>query len=203
VPHGASLRQKRHVPAAISVTEEFMPFIYNLKKLSGIGPLLIFVFVVIEGITIYVNQWIGYTIGLSCIAQMIFTVCIVIVLFAGILWFTSTLDLMKTSFGGMKRTLVIKGPFSYVRHPLYATLMFTLPPFFLIWFDDYLYVLPWILIILLSHCIVACEEKDLIKEFGTAYQEYRRYVPALIPYKGASGRNILDKRGCTSNNGGV
>ena len=27
-----------------------------------------------------------------------------------------------------------------------------------------------------------------MEEFGQEYQEYRKYVPALLPYKGAGGK---------------
>jgi len=80
------------------------------------------------------------------------------------------------------------GPFAYVRHPLYSNLIITIPPLMIIWFADLLFFIPWIIIMLVSHLIVTIEERRLIDTFGEAYEKYREYVPALIPYKGAIGK---------------
>lgn len=43
---------------------------------------------------------------------------------------------------------------------------------------------------MVSHLVVTIEERGLIDAFGEAYEKYRRYVPALIPYKGAIGKRL-------------
>jgi protein-S-isoprenylcysteine O-methyltransferase Ste14 len=75
-----------------------------------------------------------------------------------------------------------------VRHPLYATLLLTLPPLFVVWLSDLLFAVPWALTTVVSHYVVRLEERGLIEEFGDAYERYRQYVPALLPYRGAGGR---------------
>lgn len=73
-----------------------------------------------------------------------------------------------------------RGPHRFVRHPLYAGLLLLLwgriaDPFDLataLWASVYLGV------------GIALEERKLVALYGTAYVEYRRRVPALIPWKG-------------------
>jgi protein-S-isoprenylcysteine O-methyltransferase Ste14 len=73
--------------------------------------------------------------------------------------------------------------------------MLTVPPLFVIWFSDLLFVLPWILIVALAHRLVSFEERKLIQVFDQEYESYRDYVPALLPYKGAGGRRYRKARG--------
>jgi protein-S-isoprenylcysteine O-methyltransferase Ste14 len=87
--------------------------------------------------------------------------------------------------------LITAGPFAYVRHPLYSNLILTLPPLLIIWFADLLFFIPWIIIIFVSHFVVSIEEKGLVDVFGKAYEEYRKNVPALIPYRGAAGKRLV------------
>jgi protein-S-isoprenylcysteine O-methyltransferase Ste14 len=92
----------------------------------------------------------------------------------------------------MRWLLITDGPFDYVRHPLYTTLMMTIPPLFIIWFSDLLFVIPWVLIFTVAHYVVDFEERGLIEEFGEDYERYRRYVPALLPYRGAGGQRYRE-----------
>jgi protein-S-isoprenylcysteine O-methyltransferase Ste14 len=110
-------------------------------------------------------------------------------------WFNCTLDLARVHLRQGEHELVTWGPFAYVRHPLYAAMMLTIPPLFLIWFSDLLFLLPWFLIVVSTHFVVSLEERKLVQEFGQAYESYRDYVPALVPYKGAGGRRYRRARG--------
>lgn len=73
-----------------------------------------------------------------------------------------------------------EGPHRFVRHPLYAGLLLILwgriaDPFDLataLWASVYIAV------------GIALEEQKLVALYGAAYAEYRRRVPALIPWKG-------------------
>lgn len=80
--------------------------------------------------------------------------------------------------------LIIRGPYRWVRHPLYLfSLLF-------IWScpdlttDRLLFNLlftSWIIIGILL------EERDLVADFGEEYLAYKRKVPMLIPYRGKRG----------------
>ncbi len=76
--------------------------------------------------------------------------------------------------------LVIRGPYRFVRHPLY---FFTLV---MMWSCPNMTADRLLFNLLLTVWIVfgaAMEEKDLLEEFGDAYHEYQQIVPMLIPWR--------------------
>jgi protein-S-isoprenylcysteine O-methyltransferase Ste14 len=82
-------------------------------------------------------------------------------------------------------SFVVRGPYVWVRHPLY---FFTLV---LIWFtpnltaDRFLFNLLWTAWIVVGSYL---EERDLVAEFGERYRHYQRTVPMLLPWRGPVGR---------------
>jgi protein-S-isoprenylcysteine O-methyltransferase Ste14 len=99
-------------------------------------------------------------------------------------------------FFGLRQTdtgdaegLRIVGPYRYVRHPLMAcTLLFLwgLPV-----------MSPTLALLsggLTGYILLALplEERDLLRKFGPAYAEYRRRVPALIPWRPPADRAVQD-----------
>lgn len=79
---------------------------------------------------------------------------------------------------------IIKGPYQYVRHPLYSFFIL------MIWShphltpDRLLFNLCWTLWIIIGSY---WEEKDLVSVFGEAYLDYRKRVPNLIPVRLGKG----------------
>jgi protein-S-isoprenylcysteine O-methyltransferase Ste14 len=165
-----------------------LSLITRLKNIFGVGLYLLVMGFIIEALTVFFRRWISFPVTLSSVIQIALTVICVVVCVSGIIWFNRTLNLIKINFLNTKKEVVTHGPFSYVRHPLYAALMLSFPPLFIIWFEDLLFFIPWILIVFISHFIVSIEERRLIKEFGQQYEDYRRRVPSLFPYKGAAGK---------------
>jgi protein-S-isoprenylcysteine O-methyltransferase Ste14 len=82
---------------------------------------------------------------------------------------------------------VVRGPYVWVRHPLY---FFTLV---LIWStphmnaDRLLFNVLWTSWIVLGSYL---EERDLVAEFGERYRRYQRTVPMLLPWRGPVGRGL-------------
>ncbi len=77
--------------------------------------------------------------------------------------------------------LVVNGFYYWVRHPLY---FFSL---LLLWLSPVMTVnllITYLLISLYFYVGSIYEERRLVIEFGTAYQEYQRCVPRLIPWRG-------------------
>jgi protein-S-isoprenylcysteine O-methyltransferase Ste14 len=81
---------------------------------------------------------------------------------------------------------IIKGPYKYVRHPLYSffILMIWSHPYLTL--DRLLFNFCWTLWIIVGSY---WEEKDLVSVFGEAYLDYRKRVPMLIP--GRLGKGLL------------
>jgi protein-S-isoprenylcysteine O-methyltransferase Ste14 len=75
----------------------------------------------------------------------------------------------------------IRGPYRWVRHPLYFFVLLMLWSFPEPAADRMLFNLIWTGWIVFGAVL---EEKDLLDAFGKAYREYQRTVPMLIPWKG-------------------
>lgn len=83
--------------------------------------------------------------------------------------------------------LSVKGPYRFVRHPLYLCslmMIWSFPD----WTSDRL-----LLNILWSGWIVLgarWEERDLVSHFGKPYQDYQRRVPMLLPFTSIKQRRL-------------
>jgi protein-S-isoprenylcysteine O-methyltransferase Ste14 len=162
--------------------------VVGIRNLLGVGMHLFLVGLFLEGLAVVVGQWISYPISLALETQILATVLCLAVCLLNAIWFSRSLNLIEVHLLDGENELITCGPFAYVRHPLYATLVMTIPPLVMIWFSDLLFLVPWVLVLVVAHPIVRVEERGLIRAFGRDYDKYRRHVPALLPYKGAGGR---------------
>jgi protein-S-isoprenylcysteine O-methyltransferase Ste14 len=91
---------------------------------------------------------------------------------------------LNTVFGKTREEpqVITTGVFSIVRHPIYLSLILLYLGFILLSLS-LLSVLVWILIIVFYYMISRYEEKLLIQRFGSAYEEYKKKVPMLLPIK--------------------
>jgi len=185
--HG-HLKEIHETPSISS--SEAPSLLKRFQTLLGTGPYLILLGVVFESLTIGIRRWMSFPIDFGSGIQTGLTILCIIGFLSGMAWFNRSLNLIRVHLFDGKRELVTHGPFSYVRHPLYATLLLTAPPVLIIWFSDLVFVVPWVVILALSHVIVILEERKLIQQFGDHYRQYRKYVPALIPFKGNGGKRF-------------
>jgi protein-S-isoprenylcysteine O-methyltransferase Ste14 len=167
---------------------KLVSLIRGIKDLLGVGMHLLLLGLFLEGLAVVVQQWISFPISLASEAQILFTVLCVAVCLLSATWFNRSLNLIKVHLLDGKNELITSGPFACVRHPLYSTLVMTIPPLVVVWFSDLLFSVPWVLIVVVAHPLVRVEERGLIEAFGQDYERYRKYVPALLPYKGAAGK---------------
>ena len=78
---------------------------------------------------------------------------------------------------------VVRGPYRWVRHPLYfftLVLLWAMPDLSL---DRLLFNVLWSVWIVLGAFL---EERDLVADFGEEYRQYQKSVPMLMPWKGRS-----------------
>lgn len=78
---------------------------------------------------------------------------------------------------------VVRGPYRWVRHPLYfftLVLLWAMPDLSL---DRLLFNVLWSIWIVLGAYL---EERDLVADFGEEYRQYQKSVPMLMPWKGRS-----------------
>lgn len=78
-------------------------------------------------------------------------------------------------------TLVTRGPYSIVRHPIYSGFLLGVFGTVLVW-REVRGLVGVALVLLLLLMKTRLEEKFMIQEFGAQYTEYRRRVKALIPF---------------------
>lgn len=77
--------------------------------------------------------------------------------------------------------LVVRGPYRWVRHPLYSCVIV------LLWADPAMSLNRIVIAATWTTWIyigARLEERDLIAEFGETYRKYRRQVPILVPWRG-------------------
>jgi len=171
---------------------KLLSLLRGLKNLLGVGRHLLLLGLLLEGLTIVIQQWISFPIPLTFEMRILLTIPCVAACLLGMIWFNRSLNLIKVNLLNGKNELVTHGPFTYVRHPLYSTIMITIPPLVIIWFSDLLFFIPWVLMFIVSHYVVSLEERGLIEVFGKDYEKYQGYVPALLPYKGAGGQRYRE-----------
>ena len=76
--------------------------------------------------------------------------------------------------------LAIRGPYRWVRHPLYGLFLV------LLWACPDVTADRILFAVLFTAWLVVgtrLEERDLVRQFGESYREYQRRVPMLVPWK--------------------
>ena len=79
---------------------------------------------------------------------------------------------------------VRSGPFRWMRHPTYFSMMLELLALALILQAGWTALLVAVLFVPALLARVRLEEAALVEKFGEAYRAYQRSTPAVIPWKG-------------------
>jgi methanethiol S-methyltransferase len=76
---------------------------------------------------------------------------------------------------------VVRGPYRWVRHPLYLCVLMLIWASPVLTADRLLFNVLWTAWIVVGTIL---EEADLLDDFGDVYRDYQRKVPMLIPWRG-------------------
>lgn len=76
--------------------------------------------------------------------------------------------------------IVAKGPYRWVRHPLYFFLIILIWSYPVLTLDRLLFNVIWSIWVVIGTYL---EDRDLHREFGSQYRKYSSKVPMLIPYR--------------------
>jgi protein-S-isoprenylcysteine O-methyltransferase Ste14 len=76
--------------------------------------------------------------------------------------------------------VIIRGPYLWVRHPLYFFMLVLIWSFPDVSLDRLLFNVLWTVWVVLGTYL---EEKDLVAEFGEQYRHYQKTVPMLFPWR--------------------
>jgi protein-S-isoprenylcysteine O-methyltransferase Ste14 len=113
-------------------------------------------------------RWLGVGIGLLCVA--------------GIYWLFSSIGsgITPTSATRSEHTLVTRGPYRWVRHPLY-TIGSSLFVAFGMMADNWFIAALGILAFVAMAIRTPKEEANLIDKFGDEYREYMKHTGRFLP----------------------
>ena len=81
---------------------------------------------------------------------------------------------------GKPQQIVAKGPYRWVRHPLYLFVIVLIWSCPVLTLDRLIFNITWTFWIVIGTFL---EDRDLHREFGSQYLEYSSRVPMLIPYR--------------------
>ncbi len=161
---------------------KYVPGIYHPALYSITSGLALFALILLWQPT---NQFVFHLQGLG----RWLSGCLAVGAVAGFIWGTRVLGEfdpfgtlpLKAALGSARPSplpFVARGPYRYVRHPLY---LFSL---LLTWSaprlstDQLLFNVLWTIWIIVG---TRLEERDLLRDFGEAYREYQLSVPMLLP----------------------
>lgn len=83
---------------------------------------------------------------------------------------------------GRTEPLVVRGPYRYVRHPLYLGVVLLVLGWWLLLDYSFLLVAVILLLLWFNFVVAPFEEKELIAIFGDQYLQYSKEVPRIIPF---------------------
>ena len=94
-------------------------------------------------------------------------------------------DLQERS--GRTEPLVVRGPYKYVRHPLYSGVVLLLIGWWLLLDYSFLLLSTILLLLWFNYVVAPFEEKELKAIFGEDYEKYAKEVSRIIPFVKRTG----------------
>ena len=118
--------------------------------------------------------------GLSFVPyQVLVWTCVGLLLLGVPLWLVGARSAMRAFHSGR---LCTDGVFALCRHPIYAAWVVFIGPGLILLMDAWVALFVPVLMYLTVRILVREEDKYLAAKFGDEYEEYRRRVPAFMPF---------------------
>ena len=92
-------------------------------------------------------------------------------------------------------SLVVRGPYKYVRHPLYSDVVLLLLGWWLLLDYSFLLISALLLLLWFTFVVTRFEERELRAIFGNDYEEYASRVPRIVPFTSRPSRFLRRHRG--------
>ncbi len=149
-------------------------------NITGIGPLL----AIVGGCTVIiisaVQRLIGLDFSLSSPLEEILFVLGIVLIFIGMIFWISSVFLVKKAFESHK--LITTGVYRFSRNPLYAAFIVFIIPGISFLTNNLLLLAVSIMMYIAFKMRIGKEEEFLAKEFGEDYEQYKKQVAQLIPF---------------------
>lgn len=91
-------------------------------------------------------------------------------------------NISETVLTKQEHELITRGPYRWVRHPLYSMGILLIFSLGLIAANGMLLLLGLAALIIFRFVVIPAEEKNLIEKFGNKYEEYRIQTGAMTPW---------------------
>jgi len=145
----------------------------------GIGP----EFSIIAVLSGVLTGWLTYLYPdwfiITCIPYLVLVIIGVGLLITGTVIYVHSLRVFNRGY--RKEQLVIVGPYSVVRHPIYAAWILLICPGTVLFFRSWLMLLVPLLAYISFKAFIYKEDDYLKGKFGQAYSDYRSKVNELFP----------------------
>ena len=145
----------------------------------GIGP----EFSIITVLSGVLTGWLTYLYPdqfiITCIPYLVLVIIGVGLLMTGTVIYVHSLRVFNRGY--RKEQLVIVGPYSVVRHPIYAAWILLICPGTVLFFRSWLMLLVLLLAYISFKAFIHKEDDYLKGKFGQAYSDYRSKVNELFP----------------------
>ena len=160
----------------------------------GIGP----VFAIASVLSGVFTGWLTYLAPdrfiISCIPYWLLVIPGIVFLVGGTLFYVHSLRVFNR--GHRKEQLVIDGPYSIVRHPIYAAWILLICPGSVLFFRSWLMLFVPLAAYVCFKAFIYKEDEYLNGKFGQAYLDYRSKVNELFPNWGFWRNNRNASREC-------
>lgn len=177
--HSGMVRKPFHRYLARLIPEAYIGAIYTISS----GIVLFVVIVLWQEASVTAAKAEGV---LRLLLRVIFAASI-----GGFYWGTKSLDFfdpfgIRAILNHLRGTktkempLIVRGPYRWVRHPLYLFVLVMIWSCPYLTLDRLLFNVLWTVWIYFGALL---EERDLVADFGEAYLQYQRKVPMLIPLR--------------------